>query len=422
VGSLSGPIPLPKWLGGRDQTFFSVTEEGYRQRSPFVNSTSFVVPTALQRTGDFSEIGTPSGTTCNKGTNGVDAICIKDLAAGGSYYPGNKITNINPIGLKILQAYPVPNTTEARFGVANFNGGDTLGDRADEFNGKLTHQFSLRWLADFYYMHYGSKEPGGNPLHTQAGYSGSYLLYRKVDAIGIQNTIAVNPTTVLTVGFGFNRFPNDTKDISNGFDQTTLGFPAYYTAAQSKKSFPRITTDSSLVNEGTSNSGPAVFFSRNFVVGVAKSMGKHSLKTGYNYRAISVTFTSLSDTSGWFNFNNLSGAAAADILQGFPTTGQIIVPSKLAYTTAYQAVYLQDDFRLTSRLTLNLGFRYEYEPGIHERNNQLSVGFDRNAVYNAFGGSVPAKGGVEFATQNGYGTSTGNMGSKYSPRAGFAFS
>lgn len=423
VGSLSGPIPLPKWLGGRDQTFFSVTEEGYRQRSPFVNSTSFVVPTVLQRTGDFSEIGTPSGTTCNKGTDGVDAICIKDLAAGGSYYPGNRITNINPIGLQILQAYPVPNTTEARFGVANFNGGDTLGDRADEFNGKLTHQFSLRWLADFYYMHYGSKEPGGNPLQTQAGYSGSYLLYRKVDAIGIQNTIAVNPTTVLTVGFGFNRFPNDTKDISNGFDQSTLGFPAYYTAAQSKKSFPRITTDqTSLVYEGTSNSGPAVFFSRNFVVGVAKSIGRHSLKTGYNYRAISVTFTSLSDTSGYFNFNNLSGTAAADILEGYPTTGQLIIPSKLAYTTAYQAVYLQDDFRLTSRLTFNLGLRYEYEPGIHERNNRLSVGFDRNAVYNAFGGSVQAKGGVEFATQNGYGTSTGNMGSKYSPRAGFAFS
>jgi len=423
VGSLSGPIPLPKWLGGRDKTFFAITEEGYRQRSPFVNSTSFVVPTALQRNGDFSEIGTvtPSGA-CTTGTNGKDAICIKNLAAGG-YYPGNKITNINPIGLKILQAYPVPNTTESRFGVANFNGGDTLGDRADEFNGKLTHQFFSWWLADFYYLHYGSKEPGGNPLQTQAGYSGSYLLYRKVDAVGIQNTVTVNPTTVLTVGFGFNRFPNDSQDISNGFDQATLGFPSYYLAAQSKKAFPRITTDgTSLVNEGTSNSGPAVFFSRNFVVGVAKSMGKHSLKAGYNYRAISLTFTSLSDTSGNFQFNNLSGTSAADILQGYPTTGQLIIPSKLAYTTGYHAVYLQDDLRLTPRLTFNLGFRYEYEPGIHERNNQLSVGFDRNVAYNAFNSNVKAQGGVMFAGQNGYGTTTGDMGSKYSPRAGFAYS
>lgn len=417
VGSLSGPVPLPRWLGGKDKTFFAITEEGYRQRSPFVNSTSFVVPTNRQRSGDFSEIGTvsPDGTTCLSGT------CIKNLATGG-YYAGNKITNINPIGLKLVQAYPVPNTSITALGVANFNGGDTLGDRADEFIGKVTHQFSNWWLADFYYMHYGSKEPGGNPLQTQASYSGSYLLYRKVDAVGIQNTITLNPTTVLTVGFGFNRFPNDTQDISNGFDQSTLGFPGYYTAAMSKKAFPRITTDgTTLVNEGTSNSGPAVFFSRNFVAGVAKSWGKHNFKVGYNYRSISITFTSLSDTSGWFNFNNLSGSAAADMLQGYPTTGQLIVPSQLAYTTPYQAIYFQDDYRLSPRLTLNLGFRYEHENGIHERNNRISVGFDRGVTYNALNSGVQATGGVMFASQNGYGTNTGNMGSEYNPRAGFAY-
>jgi len=424
VGSLSGPIPLPRWLGGVDKTFFSITEEGYRQRSPFVNSTSFAVPTNLQRGGDFSEIGTVSadGKTCVSGT------CIKNLAAGGTtYFPGNKITNINPIGLKLIQAYPVPNTSITALGVPNFNGGDTLGDRADEFIGKVTHQFASRWLADFYYMHYGSKEPGGNPLQSLASYSGSYLLYRKVDAVGIQNTITLNPTTVLTVGFGFNRFPNDTQDISSGFDQSTLGFPSYYTSAMSKKAFPRIVTDGScpngntLVCEGTSNSGPAVFFSRNFVAGVAKSWGKHNFKVGYNYRSISVTFTSLSDTSGTFTFNGMSGAPAADMLQGYPTTGSLIVPSKLAYNTPYQAVYFQDDYRMTPRLTLNLGFRYEHENGIHERNNQISVGFDRTATYNAFNSGIQATGGVMFAGQSGYGTNTGNMGGEYNPRAGFAY-
>lgn len=421
VGSLSGPIPLPSWAGGRDHTFFAITEEGYRQRSPFVNSTQFVVPTAKQRTGDFSEIGIWNGTSCQTGTNGVNAICIKNPANGNYFLNNNLSGSINPIGQKILQAYPTPNTTISTFGLANFNGGDTLGDRADEFNGKVTHQFGSRWLADFYYLHYGSKEPGGNPLQTAAGYSGSYLLYRKVDAIGIQNTITLNPSTVLTVGFGFNRFPNNTLDISNGFDQTTLGFPSYYTNAMSKKAFPRITTDgTSLVNEGTSNSGPASFFSRNFVVGIGKSLGRHSLKAGYNYRAISVTFTSLSDTSGWFNFNALSGAAAADIILGYPTTGQLIIPSQLAYTTAYQAIYFQDDMRVTSKLTLNLGLRYEHEPGIHERNNHIAVGFDRTASYSVFGSGPQATGGVMFAGQNGNGTNTSNMGSRINPRAGFA--
>ena len=420
VGSLSGPIPLPGFLGGKDKTFFAITEEGYRQRSPYVNTTQFVVPTDLERSGNFSEIGTVSAAgACVSGT------CIKNITASTSsatvYYPGNIVTGINPVGQAIINSYPRANTSVTALGKANFNGFDTLGDRADEFNGKLTHQFGARWLADFYYLHYGSKEPGGNPLTNLAGASGSYLLYRKVDAIGIQNTITLDPKTVMTVGFGFNRFPNDTRDISSGFDQTTLGFPSSYVAAQSKKAFPRITSDSSLVNEGTSNSGPVVFFSRNFVIGIGRSIGKHSVKVGYNYRQISETFTSLSDASGTFNFNALSGAAAADILQGIPTSGQLIIPTKLAYTTGYQAAYLQDDWRASSRLTLNLGMRYEFEPGIHERSNEIAVGFDRNVTYNAFGGSVPATGGVEFAGQNGYPTNTGNMGSKINPRGGFAY-
>ncbi len=132
-----------------------------------------------------------------------------------------------------------------------------------------------------------------------------------------------------------------------------------------------------MVAEGTSNSGLVVFFSRNFTTGLARTFGKHNVKVGYNYRAISETFTSLSNTSGTFSFSALSGTAAADILEGYPTSGSFIIPSQLAYTTAYQAAYLQDDWRITPSLTPNLGFRYEFEPGIHERSNHISVGFDR---------------------------------------------
>ena len=409
VGAIGGPIPLPAILGGKDKTFFWIAEEGYRQRSPLTASNSFIVPTDKQRTGDFSEI--------------LATNVIKDPLTGIAF-PGNIIpTNrINPVGQALINEYPHANTGISTYGAPNFIGGDTLGDRADELNTKLTHQFGSRWLADVYYLHYGSKEPGGNALTTQAGSSSSYLLYRKVDAMGIQNTITLTPTTLLTVGFGFNRFPNDTQDISKGFDQSTIGFPSYYTSALSKSGFPAITSDSGLSNEGTSNSGPAVYFSRNFVVGVSKSVGKHSLKTGYMYRAISLTFTSLSSASGTFAFDKtLAGATAADMLLGYPTSGSLVIPAKLAITTDYQSTYLQDDWRVTPKLTLNLGVRYEYEPGVHERNNHYAVGFDRTATYNAFGSGVQATGGVEFAGQNGYPTTTGNMGSRISPRAGFAY-
>lgn len=440
VGNLSGPIPLPKILGGPKKTFFSITEEGYRQRSPLTASVSFPVPTALQRSGDFSEIGTVTNGVCTSGR------CIYDpntstVVAGAvvrTPFAGNKIptSRINAVGQGIVNMYPVPNTAITSYGTPNFNGGDTLGDRADEFNGKITHQFSDRWLADFYYLHYGSKEPGGNALQNAAGSSSSYLLYRKVDAIGIQNTITLNPTTVMTVGFGFNRFPNDTQDISKGFDQTKLGLPASYVSSLPKTGFPAITTSSTanLAYEGTSNSGPAVYFSRNFVVGVAKSLGKHSVKAGYNFRAISLTYTSLSNASGTFGFDNQftsanntatqsqGGADAADMLLGLPSSGSVVIPSKLGITTDYQAGYLQDDWRVSTKLTFNIGLRYEYEPGVHERNNHYSVGFDRTVTSPLTTTSgVTTLGGVMFAGQNGYPTSTGAMAGKWAPRAGFAY-
>jgi hypothetical protein len=424
VGAIGGPIPLPKVLGGKDKTFFWVTEEGYRQRSPLTASNSFIVPTDKERTGDFSEIGTvTSPTTCTVGSDGVDTICIKNPATGLYFTNNNLAGSINPVGQSILNFFPHANNGVVAYGQNNFVGGDTLGDRADEFDGKLTHSFfNDRWLADFYYLHYGSKEPGGNALQNAPGSSSSYLLYRKVDATSIQNTITLTPTTLLTVGFGFNRFPNNTLDISNGFKQASLGFPTNYTSALTKNAFPQITSDSGLSPMATANSGPAAYFSRNFVVGLSKSLGKHSLKTGYVYRAISVTFTNVSNANGTFAFDKtLFGATAADMLLGYPTSGSLVIPAKLGITTAYQATYLQDDWRVTPKLTLNLGIRYEHEPGVHERNNHYSVGFDRTVTYNAFGTGPTATGGVEFAGQNGYSTTTGNTTNKISPRAGFAY-
>ena len=441
VGSLGGPIPLPKWLGGKDKTFFWITEEGYRQRSPLTAANSFPVPSLAQRSGDFSDLG---GVTDAAG-NCLSGRCIFDpltsTVVNGKVvrkaFVGNKIpaSRINSVGQGLVNAYPTPNAAATGYGALNFNGGDTLGDRADEFIGKLNHQFGTRWLADLYYMHYGSKEPGGNALQSFAGSSSSYLLYRKVDAFGIQNTITLTPTTVLTAGFGFNRFPNDTQDISNGYDQTKLGLPGSYVSALPKKGFPRITTSSTsnLAYEGTSNSGPAVYFSRNFVVGIAKSMGKHNLKAGYTYRAISLTYTSLSDASGTYAFDNqftsadnttssATGADSASMLLGYPSSGSVIIPSQLAITTGYNGAYVQDDWRVTNKLTLNLGLRYEYEPGIHERNNHYSVGFDRtvtNPLTSTSG--VNTLGGVMFAGHNGYPTTTGNMGSKWAPRGGIAY-
>jgi len=301
-------------------------------------------------------------------------------------------TSLSPIGLAIAAVYPHPNTATASFGTNNYNGTDVLKDRADESIYKLDHQFFSWWRANVSYLHYASKEPGGNPNASIAGTGGvDYLLYRKVDAINWNNTFLPSPAMVVTVGYGFNRFPNNSLDSSAGFDQTTLGFPSSYVNQLQKKSFPvvNMTNFSSL---GGANSGPSVFYSRSVVLGVSKYLGKHNLKSGFVFRSISVDFTDLSNGNGTFNFANdfvspsdpLGKKAKTDLVNLLTGYASLVLP--LPRLSTWQPMLpttpaiSRTTTALPAKLTLNLGLRYEWEAGLSERSNHYAVGFDQNAT------------------------------------------
>ncbi len=203
-----------------------------------------------------------------------------------------------------------------------------------------------------------------------------------------------------------------------------------------KKAFPAITVQTA-ASFGTNNSGPAVFYSRNAVASVAKSLGRHSIKAGYNFRTISVDFTNVSTGNGSYTFQNtfssqnptpatgspVGGSDLADLLLGYPTSGSVQVVTPLALNVKYNAVYFQDDIRVNDKLTVNAGLRYELEPGIHERQNHYAVGFDPSVSSPlAASSGVATVGAIEFAGQNGYKDHCCNNGAlKYGPRAGFAY-
>ncbi|SEC25026.1 Carboxypeptidase regulatory-like domain-containing protein [Terriglobus roseus] len=431
-GSVGGPI----W---KDRLFFNVTEEGYRQRSPL--AADYYLPTDLERSGDFSQ------TKVKDSAGNIVPLNIYDPSTATSgnrtAYAGNRLPALNAVAVKALAALPrcvgscISNTTV--YGSPNFHPTDILGDRADEFIGKVDFQVLKRWLANASYMHYGSKEPGGDPLGSFAGASSSYLLYRKVDAVTLNNVITLTPTTVLTVGYGQNRFPNNTLDLTSNYNTATqLGIQGPFGTSVQKQAFPELAF-SQLPQLGTNNSGPQVYYSRQIVAGIAKSMGRQSVKLGYVFRSISVDFTNVSTANGVFNISNTftainptakngpagqqTGADLADFLLGYPTSGSVQTTSKIALNVRYHAAYLQDDIRVNDKLSINAGLRYEYELGIYERNNRYAVGFDRNVNSPlAASASVATKGGIEFAGVNGYPTHTGNNSHiKFAPRAGFVY-
>lgn len=422
--SVGGPIFIPKVYNGRNKTFFWLVAEGYRQKSGLTKDVA--VPTALERVGDFSKSYSKSGVLQT----------IYDPLSGSTRQPfaGNVIpaARLNPVGAAVATYFPTPQRTASYYGATNFTGSDTLGDRADEYTAKADHEFTRWWRANASYLHYKSKEPSGNILNNLPG-SGSNLLYRKVDATQVNNLLTPNPTTVISIRYGFNRFPNRVAEVSAGFSPTRLGFPAAYGAAVQTLAFPDMQFQNMAELGGTSTS-EGVYHSRNFLVSVSKFMGRHSLKAGFDYRIINVDFVDLSLAAGQYVTDDTftrrdptrsgdgTGADVASLLLGYPASGSLQQSTKLYTYVRYYAGYVHDDFRVSQKLTVNMGIRYEYETGLAERSNNFVVGFDRS-VASPLATAVPGTlGALLFAGVNGAPTACCNASGKhFAPRVGFAY-
>lgn len=118
----------------------------------------------------------------------------------------------------------------------------------------------------------------------------------------------------------------------------------------------------------------------------------------------------------YITMSNFGGADLADMLLGYPSAGNIYTSTKLIQFADYYGMYVQDDFRLSSKPTLNVGLRWEHETGLQEENNGLLVGFDGSAI-NPLG----TKGVVKYAGTNGQTTVGNPYPNKWGPRFGFAY-
>ncbi len=439
--SLGGPVVIPKVFNGRNKVFFFVATEGYLDAQPAAGS--FVAPTAAEISGNFSAAGKiiydpTTNVACTSGSG-----CPSGATVIRRPFPGNIIpaSQINPVGQAILSNFPTPNTNQnAVIDSLNFQGKDSLGNHAEQFIYKLEVDPTQWMRLTGSFLYYKSHEPGGNSLDAPMGQGGtSYLLDRHVDATALNAIFTLNPTTVLTVRYGFNRFPNVTDYVDRGFDQTKLGFPSSYVNALQVAEFPSITLSEG--GETVGGSGPSndVFSSKNLSFSVSKFAGKHSLTMGIDYRAIKVGGISWTGAEGAFTFNGIftqqyntstastGGSDIADLLLGFPSAGSVGTASDEYYFVNYYSGYIQDDIRLTNKLTVNVGLRYEFETGEAEKYNNLIVGFNRTAL-NPIRASLPANSGVLaygsplIAGQNGNPSACCTaLKDKFGPRAGFAY-
>jgi hypothetical protein len=427
--SFGGAIRIPKVYDGRNKTFFYLAYEHYDDTQ--AASETFQAPTALEKSGDFSKSVTASGAPL------IIYDPLNVINGARQPFPGDVIpTNrLNPVGVAIANAFQPPQTAPNYYGNSDITGSAQLPCRAAQYTAKVDEDFFKWWRASLSYIRYFSLEPG-NTWFTSPSTPDGWRLLRRVDGTQLNNTFSVNPTTVLSVRYGYNRFPNYSYTVSQGFNLSSLGFPANYVGQinPALSQFPYVAM-SNLYSLGVSdNNSTYDHASDNFSASVSKYLGRHSVKVGFDYRRLKAAGNDANNAGGQYAFNGIftksaptsggtGGADLADLLLGFPASGTEYTSSKLTDIVNYYGIYVQDDFRVTSKLTVNVGMRWEHESGLSEQNNGMVVNFN-GSVPNPLAARVTGitpMGEVVYAG-NGAKTTVGDpYSSKWGPRVGLAY-
>jgi hypothetical protein len=438
-GGFGGPI-------ARNRTFFWFSVEGYGSNT--TRNTPQRLPTAREKQGDFSQSFNAAGQLVQI----FDPLTGDASGNNRTPFANNVIpTNrLNPVAVKILSYVPNP-SRDVSNGSSNHDAIGEINDRAVMYTGKMDHRFSDAVSLAGFYLYNKTDEPCANSLVPQGEPNAfidqnDYVLRRRVHVLALNNTWLPGNNTVFTLRYGWTRF-KDQNTLSVEYDPSQLGFDQSFLSPLQVKKFPQITTLTDYQPLGAIDPNRLVWNSWSANGTMSKLVGSHTFKVGVDYRNIGVDTQSFAGGAGRFAFTRLftssnplttnatSGNAVASMLLGYPAAlvdspSTVTVSSPFLAWTNYYGAYAQDDWRVSSRFTLNYGLRLEHEDGLREENNGFTVGFDRTlnpggalgAIVNPLTGQ-PIRGGLIYAGQNGANEYQGNPpGIKISPRVGMVYS
>ena len=442
--TLGGPVWIPRVFNGRNKLFFFFAYEGIKDSYPETITTT--VPTALERTGDFSQL-------LNVGANYQIYNPFTGAAQGSRIsrqpFAGNVIPTslLNPIAKNYLQFYPLPNAPGRADGANNYVANSV---RSDVFNsefGRLDYNISDRHKI-FGTVHVNDRtENRGNLFFNPA--TGNFL-GRANRGANIDDVYTFNATTLLNTRVSWNRFVESSTKPSSGFDFTKLGFPASLASAARGLVLP-IVNFGGFQQLGDNGGNVTPFDIFQIFSSLDKNKGNHNLKFGVDLRMYRESNRALGNSSGAYGFgtqwtrgplDNSSGAPLgqdfAAFLLGLPTSGAggFDVNGARTNQAGYFALYAQDDYRVRSNLVLNIGLRYDKDLPTTERYNRSVNGFDpaasspisaqAQAAYAA--NPIAERAAADFRTPGGLLFASGqnrqvyNTNSHYfSPRFGFAW-
>jgi hypothetical protein len=461
-GAVSGPVYIPKVYNGRNKTFFLFGYNWVKSVASGGTAGGVVatVPTAAQRNGDFSNL-LRLGNTYQ-----IYDPFTRTPAAGGLFQnqplPNNTIpaSRINPVARKIVDYYPLPEQS------GTVNGTNNL-DRTNWPSRVVYHSVVYKFdhnISDRNRVMFRvTTNRNDNNSVDYFGYDNPAVgahFYQKSLGFAFSENYSFTPGTILDVRVSDASFvraqgPNET---GQKFSVTDVGFPQYVlnALARNPRGFPTVTI-SGYTSMGDRSPGYKNTETRSAAATLYKIRGAHQVKFGGEYRVNPENRTGVSPASSAnalvisaptsYTVGPLSSAAAAPIGQAMASflygivNGSLTVPSIVDFAEIDKvlAVFVQDDWKVTRKLNINFGVRYELQSAVTERFNRSVRGFDPNATMPfaaqaqaAYALSptpeVPAaqflpRGGLTFAGVNGEPRGLYDAPrNQIMPRAGFAYS
>ncbi len=437
-----GPVLLPRF-NGRNRLFWFFAYEGLKDGQPA--PALLTVPTDAERQGNFSSLlaagsqyqlydpfsAVQNGTTITR-----------------SPIPGNILPAgyLNPIAQAYMKFYPEPNVTVgvSPTGVNNYSTNATTIDNYNNEFGRLDWNMSDRSRLFFDVRNAAETQIKNNYFGNPA--EGS-LLYRNPLGATADEVYTFTPSTVADLRLNFTRLAEAHALPSTGFNPTALGFPGYLATGTEYLQMPvaSLSTFQSLGANGASNypSQSVQLFGD-----VVKIHGNHTVKFGADLRQYRMNFITYGNSTGTFSFNNSWDRAAsnasstvaqgqdlASFLMGLPASGSLDLNSYSSFYSYYAAGFVQDDWRASRTLTINLGVHFDHDGPVREKYGRTVDGFNytaanpvaaaaeaafaKNPVTGLSSFNVP--GGLEFASPN-HNAVYQNTSHLLSPRLGLAWS
>ena len=425
-GVLGGPVI-------RNKTFFFGAYEYTTQESPTSQQAS--LPTAQQLAGNFSQTFNASGQLMqihdpySTITNEAGTILRQPIA--GNIIPASRL---NPLAVKALSYLPAANQPGAAFTNANnwFNQGINT-STSHQITVKGDHNFnesnriSGRWS--------NQRNNGANPNlfgdGNPAYFTGGPSFTRTQSLVGEFNHVA-NATTLFAFRYGYTYSNFGRNPFFDTFDPTSLGFAANVKANATNLVFPRFGP------EGFREFGTEGYWimDRQEAVhhwsgSMTKLIGGHNLKAGGERRYNRLDYLQPGHPSGNYSFaRNVTctdrftcpgnqGNGLASMLLGWTTGSNYHIEPKAFSRSAYWGFYLQDDWRITSKLTINLGLRYDFDVPRWETQNRYSY-WDLNAQSSIKVAGYDTRGVIKFVDDDTRSPFDADM-NNWQPRIGLAY-